>query len=799
MPAYDSAKHKLLNSFEQYGANEERKNIIEYNEDTIATKQDEIIELIRSTTIEAKSYLKNALDTTGLGVELDKIEYWYNVTRDGVFINTGTTQTNRNLETSFTILKELLARTLARKSSLDDYYENLVGFRNKIDSLNKASILYKFSFDSATLTRYVEKLIVLAEEVRPVDSAFKKTLTNVSELQTAVNGFVNKLNSSIEQIEVFRKELSGKAFSKEVASLGGPVGLSRPFSEVIDFSTIKGELAFVFYVRNNVSRIVLLFILILIASIFLVNLKRNLRSQNLLNEELHVQIVLRYPVLSALVIVLSIFQFIFFDPPFIFNALIWTISAISLTIIVRNYVTRYVMTAWLSLLILFLLASADNLILQASRTERWIMLALSIAGMLCGLIISLTGRRQVPREKWIIYFIDFVVLMQLLALLANIFGRYNLSKNCLTGGFFSVVIAILFLWTVRFINEGLSLAATAYSVPGKKIFNINFERVGSKAPRLFYVLLIIGWFILFARNFYASRIISEPISDFILEERTIGKFSFSIGSLLEFFLILFLAGLISRIVSFFASGRYYDQPGQAQKGGIGSWLLIIRISIVSVGLFLAFAAAGIPMDRVTIILSALSVGIGFGLQTLVNNLVSGLIISFEKPVNVGDIVDIGVQSGTVKSIGFRSSVLSTWDGSDVVIPNGDLLNQHLVNWTLSNSSRRVDILVGVAYGTNLEKAIQILKELPAKDDRVLTIPGPSVIIRAFNNSSIDIKLFFWVRDINVWPNVKSDIILAIDIAFTENAIKIPFPQQDIYIHSVAKEENNNKTEIENKE
>src|SRR5215472_5992351 len=99
-PPYDSAKHSLLNSFKQYGAEEERKNTIEYNEDTIATKQDEILEQIRGTTLEAKNYLSNALDTAGLGTELDEIENWYNVSRDGVFTNTGTTQTNRNLETS---------------------------------------------------------------------------------------------------------------------------------------------------------------------------------------------------------------------------------------------------------------------------------------------------------------------------------------------------------------------------------------------------------------------------------------------------------------------------------------------------------------------------------------------------------------------------------------------------------------------------------------------------------------------------------------------------------------------------
>jgi small-conductance mechanosensitive channel len=343
------------------------------------------------------------------------------------------------------------------------------------------------------------------------------------------------------------------------------------------------------------------------------------------------------------------------------------------------------------------------------------------------------------------------------------------------------------------INQSLALASKAYSIPGKKLFNINFERMGSKVPPLFYVLLFIGWFILFARNFYVFRLIADPIKTLIIENRTIGNFSFTVGSIFEFFLILYLAGLASRIVSFFATGTPGEYHSNTQKGGVGSWLLIIRIAIFSIALLLAFATIGIPMDRLTIILSALSVGIGFGLQSLVNNLVSGLIISFEKPVKVGDIVEIGGQSGTIKSIGFRSSIISTFFGSHLVIANGELLNQHLINWTHDSNSRRVDIPMGVAYGTNLQKVIKILKELPAKDDRVLSYPPPWVTVSQFGDSSIDMQLSFWVRNIREWIAVKSDIILAIDTAFKENKIEIPFPQQDIHIRSVSQEEMDSKS------
>jgi small-conductance mechanosensitive channel len=796
---YDSAKNQLFHHIKVFGDSEQRKKLRAFTEDTIATRQDETIELTKRLLLEAQNNLENGLDTAGLTSELNKIKYWYDITSDGVFTNTGTMQTHRNLETSYKIMRELLTRVTDRKSSLDQYYKTLVGLRNTIDSLYKEDILYKFSSDSAVLMRYAERLTVVLQEIQPIDSSLKKTLIKVSDLQPTVNRMVNRLSSAIDQIAIFQKDVSFRQFQRETSNLGGPVKYVRRFGEIINFSLMKGWLSFIFYVHNETGKLILLAILIIVCSIFLGNVKRNVVKQNLLEKNSRGQAVLKYPILSALIIVLNIFQFVFIDPPFVFTAMIWIISGLSLTFILKNVVTRYWMLAWLSLFFLFLLACFDNLILQASRPERWLMLALSIAGILCSSIVILGRRRTEFREKLLTYFTAFVAIMQVASILNNSYGRYNLSKTCLTAGFFNVILAVLFFWTLQFIDQGLALAARVYNKPGRKLFSVNFERVGGKAPAIFYILLFVGWFVLFARNFYVYKLISVPIKNFFIQKRTIGEFSFTIGNVFEFFLILYISGMISRFVSFFASDRPAEQGFAGRKSGIGSWLLIIRISIISIGVLVAFAAVGIPMDRLTIILSALSVGIGFGLQNLVNNLVSGLIISVEKPVGVGDIVEIGGQSGTVKSIGFRSSILTTAAGADVVIPNGEMLNQHLINWTRESSSRSVDVAVGVAYGTNLEQAINILQELPGRDERILLFPKPNVIVRQFNSSAIDMQLSFWVKNITDTAAVKSDILLAMDRAFKENSIKIPLPQQELHISSLSKEELYNKIDGEKKQ
>src|SRR5690349_23345193 len=134
---YDSASNQLFRHFKEFGDSERQKNLREFTEDTIATRQDVMIELIKRRMIEAQTYIENGLDTMGLSTELTRIKYWYDISSDGVFTNTGTIQTHRNLETSYKIMRELLTRMTRRKSSLDAYYRTLSGLRNTIDSLYK--------------------------------------------------------------------------------------------------------------------------------------------------------------------------------------------------------------------------------------------------------------------------------------------------------------------------------------------------------------------------------------------------------------------------------------------------------------------------------------------------------------------------------------------------------------------------------------------------------------------------------------------------------------------------------------
>ncbi len=762
-----------------------QKSKADYQNTKESYHREAVMVKIGQTINEAKEFLRLAPDTIAIMSDIRTINERMEIASDGIFTNQGMSQTYRNLTASSLLMRELLYKAEQRQSQLESYKANLKQFKITFDSLNADSLLYIFPDDSATLMKFVKNLSVVTQPMQPVDSTLRATLINLEELEIPVYLTVTRLRSYLEQIEGYQKDLAENQFRREIYNLWSSKHTSRSFMDIVRSSAIKAWYVLRYYVPDRPGRIILVCVLVVMTSLFIRTLRLRQKEEGNFNPKESGQLVLRYPFLSALIINISVFQFIFDDPPFVFNSILWVIAGISLTFIFWSFITRYWLIMWMTMIVVFLLASADNLILQSSRPERLGMLIVSTIGIAIGLLYLFGGHLHELRERYIVYFLQLMVVLELISLIANLYGRYNFSKSMFIAGFANVVIGIVFLWTIRLVQEIMDLASKSYKRPDGKLFYINFDKVGNKVPTILYVLLVLGWTVQIGSNFYAYKQITTPLRDFLLSERTIGSYTFSLESALIFMVILIVSLLLSKLVSYFSPDVHHSEDmvtkPQVTKVGLGSWLLLVRIFIICVGLFLAFAAAGIPMDRITIILGALGVGIGLGLQGLFNNLVSGLIIAFEKPVNVGDVVEVDENPGVMKSIGFRSSVIVKADGSQVVVPNGDLLNLHLVNWSNGTGKRRVELLVGVAYGTNLEKTRDILIDILKQNKMVLSAPPPMVLAQDFKDSCIEFRCNFWVGNFMEGAYAKSEIIRAIVIAFKENGIEIPFPQRDLHI------------------
>jgi potassium-dependent mechanosensitive channel len=220
------------------------------------------------------------------------------------------------------------------------------------------------------------------------------------------------------------------------------------------------------------------------------------------------------------------------------------------------------------------------------------------------------------------------------------------------------------------------------------------------------------------------------------------------------------------------------------RGVAATVSMLINYLVLGIAFVLAVAAAGIQLDRFALIVGALSVGIGFGLQNIVNNFVSGLILAFERPIQSGDTVQFSTMFGRVTRIGVRSSTVRTFDGAEVIVPNANLISNEVTNWTLSDYRRRMEILVGVAYGTNPRRVMELLQNVARADERLLDNPAPNVLFLGFGNSSLDFSLRAWTDDFDHFITIKSDLTVAVHDAIYAAGIEIPFPQRDLHLRSV---------------
>lgn len=223
---------------------------------------------------------------------------------------------------------------------------------------------------------------------------------------------------------------------------------------------------------------------------------------------------------------------------------------------------------------------------------------------------------------------------------------------------------------------------------------------------------------------------------------------------------------------------------QIDRGSQHSIKRLTHYTILVIGFLAALSTLGFEATKITILLSALGVGIGFGLQGLVNNLVSGLILLFERPIRVGDTIQLGDNWAEIRRIGLRSTVVRTFEEADLIIPNADLITNQVINWTLTNRLVRLTIPVGVAYGSDVPLVMETLAACAKDRENVVAHPEPQVLFLRFGESSLNFELRVWVKDADYRLDVMSQLHQEIDRVFREKKIEIAFPQLDLHMRSM---------------
>ena len=370
-------------------------------------------------------------------------------------------------------------------------------------------------------------------------------------------------------------------------------------------------------------------------------------------------------------------------------------------------------------------------------------------------------------------------------------GYANLSHYLAGGLIFSTIIVCgaLMLWAL--VQEGIGNLLGGDGRTGR--LHQRFSLPDSASALAFWLQLVAAVGLFCGTLLLLMLIWGVPqttlglwIGEF-LDGVRFGEFTISPGDIFAAIVVLVVALFVTRVLRRLLTERILPRT-RLDPGVRFSISAAASYAGVALAILLSISALGLDLSNLAIIAGALSVGIGFGLQNVVNNFVSGILLLIERPIKVGDWVIVGSYEGTVRRISVRSTEIETFDRSEVIVPNSDLIASPVVNWTHKTRMARLSVKVGVAYGSDTRRVHDILLDLAKAHENVSSYPEPYVIFRGFGDSSLDFELRVFVQDVDYFLSVPSDLNFAIDEAFRKEDIVIPFPQRDIHIKEQPREE-----------
>lgn len=374
-------------------------------------------------------------------------------------------------------------------------------------------------------------------------------------------------------------------------------------------------------------------------------------------------------------------------------------------------------------------------------------------------------------------------LIFIIIILAELWGKQALSENLFSSSMASMGLILTFQLLIYIIHGALEWILRVSPLQRVKLIQNNVEEIFDKISRFIDLAmwgLVIIPAILMIWGAYGS--LEDALKGLLELGFNVGSQRISVGLLLISAVIMYGSFLISWIFEQILLEE--DIFSHRMERGVRiSIARLIHYLIIFIAFLMLLSILGIDVTKLTILLSAFGIGIGFGLQAIVNNFVSGLILLFERPIRVGDYIDLDGKWAEVKTIGLRATTVQTFDLADQIIPNADLITGKVTNWTLSNRRVGIIIAVGVAYGSDVSLVMEKLMATAKANPMVVDFPAPKALFLNFGESSLDFELRVWVVDVNQMLKVKSELHQEIDRIFKEAHIEVSFPQLDLHLRS----------------
>ncbi|WP_419800749.1 mechanosensitive ion channel family protein [Mucilaginibacter sp.] len=744
------------------------------------------IEYYTASYNQINGVLSKGIDTNTISDGLPRMERGIRIVRETVN-NNDKSSTLRYLYAVRDILTRIEDRLEDWQDKLSQRNARLVKTQARISEFKRDPTLNFIPSESILQKQYLQQLSNLNSKFAKLESINRTKLLNLGLLQNRVVQNYIRVNDYKNQINDILNKFAERSISKEYPYIwqAKPADYPNSFAVAWAATVAMNHRLLSYFIISNWT-IHLSGILFLAAFFYWVY--RSLKKIRESNTESGIilkkaDFVPAHPFISSLLVASIITLFFYDHPPAIFVEIIMFVMLVCTGILIKTFWPKNLYQYWLPVIVLTSVYDVSNLFIKVSYADR---ITVSILSVSC-LIIGFSFMKSLKKSGLVLPGAYFLLLrvfmaMQLISLLLNFAGRFSIAKmlgyTALSGLWETVSLYVF----VRIVMEAIFLQLESGKTSDETPSYFDYATLKTRMQNVLNVVAVIFWLIWVAQNFNIIDFLVDLSTGLLSQEHTIGDTKFTFGNVLLFIIIIWIASALSKTITYFFEFADQHAVSATRKNKLSSSILLVKLSIFGSGFLLAIIASSVPIEKINIIIGALSVGIGFGLQTIVNNLVSGVILAFEKPVQIGDIIEVGGHSGAIREMGIRASKIATADGSEIIIPNGDLLSQHLINWTLSNNNRRVELIVGVAYGSELDKVRKLLYHLVMDREYIMKTPAPMVLIHNFSDNSVDFRILFWVEDLTKWLELKSRLMSDIYETFYLEKIEIPFPQRDVHLY-----------------
>jgi potassium efflux system protein len=673
-----------------------------------------------------------------------------------------------------TILKGEQSQLANWRKTLSAYNDNLRQMANQIVNLSADTLLSPTVNDTTQKNLYNTQLTDLRFKLQNTGKTTTASLDSVGNLLAKVSTIYFDINDLQTKINERLRTSGQSAFSKESPYLWSAQSTTTANNIGKLFrSSYLGQNRILSYFINSTWDNRLL--LILFGTGFFIWVFRNFKVVNKLPlnpklAALNFKYIGSVPILSALIVVLSLAPIFEPESPPSYIELIQLVLLLVLTLYFRKRILLQKFKFWLMIVLLYIGITVTVTVINYGLILRSLLLLLNLASIYLGVVFYKRIDRIIIAKKYLKPVISIYFLLNVFSILLNLFGRISLAKVFSQTAIISLTQIVGLAVLVHILSEAIELQIRISSCSEGLFSKINFSKVRKTSRRALSILAVLLWLLVFFINFNFSGALFSMVETMLHKNRTFGSVNYTLGNILLFFIIIYLALWLQKNIGVLLGEGNNTFMGKTEQKS--SKLALIRLIVILVGFFMAITASGVPIDKLTVVLGALSVGIGLGMQNIVNNFVSGIILIFERPFQIGDFVELADKKGKVLDIGIRASRMLTPQGSEVIVPNGDLLSGRLVNWTLSNSYLKTELLFKVNSDADLVLLKKIIEEEATKaEDSVKNTPI-EILFNAVTADTIELKLQVWINNIYNEASFKGKILEQLFIKFKEKGIKL---------------------------